>query len=114
MIQVKYVFKLRYLQFTYDNFSIVSPSFQRDSSMPNNSSFNRMNKFEMVCLINSLQRVWNIHSKEECLRMETLIREYMPETINKQIDVADWLGLNWNSNLDCKKFQSDYSACQRR
>ncbi|WP_207536168.1 hypothetical protein [Desertivirga arenae] len=98
MIPIKYIFSLKDLQYTYGAFSIISPYSKWDFDMPNRSLFNRMNKFEMVLLINSLQRAWNVYSKEDCLKIERLIREYMPEEIKTQIDVADWLVLHWDES----------------
>ncbi|WP_207533138.1 hypothetical protein [Desertivirga arenae] len=65
--------------------------------MPNNEKLDRNNRYEVILFINSLQMLWNLYDTEECQKIEYLIKEKMPEEIERQLEVADWLVLNWNT-----------------
>ncbi len=91
------LFQLRDLKFSYSSqssFSFREPVFK---SMPNNEKLDRNNRYEVILFINSLQMLWNLYDTEECQKIEYLIKEKMPEEIERQLEVADWLVLNWNT-----------------
>ncbi|WP_207420517.1 hypothetical protein [Desertivirga brevis] len=89
-------FQLRDLKFDYSssyNFSFREPVFK---SMPNNEKLDRSNRYEMVLFINSLQMLWCDFTVEDCWKIEYLIKQKLPKTVEKQLEIADWLVLNWN------------------
>jgi len=66
-------------------------------SMPNNEKFDKSNRYEMILFINSLQLLWNLNAIKDCQKIEFLIKDKMPDTIITQLEIADWLVLNWNN-----------------
>ena len=102
MFTLKYLFQLRDLQYDYPDSAFCSFQDKAFKDMPNNEPFNKFNKYEMVLLIAALQRQWRLSFKDDCKKIETLIREHLPPEIQSQMDVRDWLVLNWNSQLSVK------------
>ncbi|WP_207421371.1 hypothetical protein [Desertivirga brevis] len=98
MLKAKILFTLKDLRYEYDPTSYFFIGGQRYLDMPNFCRFNRTNRYEMVLLINALREVWGLETKEDCLKIERLIKEYLPDNIETQLEIADWLVLNWNYN----------------
>ena len=89
-------YQLRHLHFSYSLEYTFKPKESVFKRMPNKEKFNRNNRYEMIFLINALQKLWGLSSLEDCEKIEYLIKTCMPESTNTQLEITDWLVLNWN------------------
>ncbi|WP_207426115.1 hypothetical protein [Pedobacter sp. SYSU D00535] len=94
---MNFLLHLRDLQYKYENSLVFKPKEDKYRGMPNNEIFNRFNRYEMIFFIHALQKQWGLKSREECLKIERMIWLDMPPQIKTQVEVADWLVLNWNT-----------------
>lgn len=91
-------FHLRDLKYDYDINQGFNSGDAIFKNMPNSEVFNKTNRYEILFLINVLQAHWNL-SLQDCNKIERMIKTTMFETTFSQIDVADWLVLNWNQEI---------------
>ncbi|HEY0176850.1 MAG TPA: hypothetical protein VGC08_10755 [Pedobacter sp.] len=66
----------------------------RISGKPDSTIFNRTEGNQVVYLINKLMILWSYRFSNTGNKMEKLIREKMPEEIQTQKEVQDWLQQN--------------------
>lgn len=62
---------------------------------PDSTRFNRHEGYEVLYLINSLAESWEFKKISSCLKIEKMIREKLPSTTITQIDVKEWIRINW-------------------
>ena len=70
----------------------TSASCKSLTGTPDKSLFNKTEGNELLYIVNFLPFVEDICDLE---RVENLIRNYMPLNIKSQIDVFNWLEINW-------------------
>lgn len=64
---------------------------------PDSTLFNRNEGYEVLYLINKLAEIWNWKKKASCLKLEKMIKEYLPSNYRSQENVKKWLAENWNN-----------------
>lgn len=62
---------------------------------PDSTRFNRHEGYEVLYLINALAESWKLKQINSCLKIEKMIREKLPSTTIMQIDVKEWIRINW-------------------
>ena len=62
---------------------------------PDSTRFNRHEGYEVLYLINALAESWKLKQINSCLKIEKMIREKLPSTTITQIDVKEWIRINW-------------------
>ena len=62
---------------------------------PDSTRFNRHEGYEVLYLINALAESWELKQINSCLKIEKMIREKLPSTTITQIDVKEWIRINW-------------------
>lgn len=97
MYSNRFVYHLKDLQYEYTSIQPFQPTGKAFKNMPNKETFNKDNRYEVLLLINALQLEWGLTAYEDCRKIERLICTQMPDTVKSQIEVADWLVLNWNN-----------------
>ncbi|MEC4005298.1 hypothetical protein OX283_011580 [Flavobacterium sp. SUN052] len=63
--------------------------------------FNRTEGFEVLYLINKMIELWDFEKIESARKIERIIREKLPDTINSQADIVVWIQINWKT-IDIK------------
>ena len=67
----------------------------RITGKPDSTRFNRHEGYEVLYLINALAESWELKQINSCLKIEKMIREKLPSTTITQIDVKEWIRINW-------------------
>jgi len=67
----------------------------RITGKPDSTRFNRHKGYEVLYLINALAESWELKQINSCLKIEKMIREKLPSTTITQINVKEWIRINW-------------------
>lgn len=67
----------------------------RITGKPDSTRFNRHEGYEVLYLINALAESWELKQFNSCLKIEKMIREKLPSTTITQINVKEWIRINW-------------------
>lgn len=74
-------------------FWTTTPGDSKLTGEPDSSLFNKHEGYEVLYLANHLSFVSTV---EELHKFEDLIRNYLPSDIRSQINVKNWIIINWN------------------
>jgi hypothetical protein len=64
---------------------------------PDSTRFNRHEGYEVLYLINTLANGWNLNKVSDCQKMEKMIHKGLPSNAIMQIDVKNWIEVNWGN-----------------
>lgn len=67
---------------------------------PDSTRFSRNEGYEVLYLINTLAKGWNLNKVSDCQKMEKMIQEGLPSTTIMQVDVKEWIRINWINNKE--------------
>jgi len=73
----------------------ISKDDARVSGEPDSSMLNRREGYEVLYFINKVCEQFNYTSLEAALKMERMIRNVVPNEVDSQAGVKDWLHSNW-------------------
>ena len=59
--------------------------------------FNWREGEEVLFIINKIIPLWDLTRIESCTRIERIIREKLPNSINTQEEVVTWIQINWKN-----------------
>jgi hypothetical protein len=71
----------------------------RISGEPDSTLFDRNMGYEILYLINSYARIYNLVNKSDGLKLERMIKENLPGNYRSQIHAVEWLNENWNNSM---------------
>lgn len=84
------------LQYKY-SWTAIDGDNPKVTGKPDSTMFNRNEGYEVLYLINKLAEIWNWKKKASCLKLETLIKEYLPSNVRSQENVENWIIENWEN-----------------
>lgn len=64
------------------------------SGPPDRTRFDAKDGGQVLYLVNALMAIWNLKSKQSCLKLERMMR-HIPKNISRQDSVMEWLRRNW-------------------
>ncbi|MGL1935041.1 MAG: hypothetical protein OCD01_08475 [Fibrobacterales bacterium] len=69
----------------------------RVAGVPDDTVFNLKEGHELLYLINKMAKINNFKKLFSGLKVERMVRQSLPEDIDTQLEVMQWVGKNWNS-----------------
>jgi hypothetical protein len=84
------------LQYTY-SWNAIDGDNPKISGEPDNTLFNRHEGYEVLYLVNKLSQIFNFKQKTSGLKLEKMIKNYLPSDTRSQINVKKWLVDNWDN-----------------
>lgn len=82
------------LKYTY-SWTAISGDNPRVRGEPDSTMFNRNEGYEVLYLINKLAEKWEWKQTSSCVKLEKIIKEYLPSDVRSQENVKKWLADNW-------------------
>lgn len=85
------------LKYQYSWIAISSDN-PKISGEPDSTLFNRNEGYEVLYLINKLAEIWEWKKKASCIKLEKMIKEYLPSDVRSQHNVRVWIHDNWKKH----------------
>lgn len=77
------------------NWSEIDAADAKITGSIDETSFDRNEGYEVLYLVNRLCADFKLKNATSALKMEKMIKEYLPLSIQTQIDVKKWIYQNW-------------------
>ncbi|MGL1902126.1 MAG: hypothetical protein OCC49_08325 [Fibrobacterales bacterium] len=86
-------------ELTYNDYSwtIYRGDDPRVTGVPDDTLFTPTEGHELLYLINKMAKINNFKKLFSGLKVERMVRQSLPEEIETQLEVMQWVGKNWNS-----------------
>lgn len=84
------------LIYTY-SWTAINKDNPKISGEPDSTLFSRHEGYEVLYLINKFAEIYKLLQKSSGLKLEKMIKKYLPSDTRSQINVKKWLEDNWNN-----------------
>ena len=79
------------------NWSAYGNDDPKITGVPDSTLFNRKEGYEVLYLINKIVERNKFKQKQSGLKIERMIRKFLPGEIRSQTKVINWIETNWNN-----------------